>query len=76
MNIKIPSRHFPYKLGIMGGYAFDALAFVTQKKLAISSVRVKKFCATTKFNSNKMLSTGFLPPFSLKEGVLIAFGKN
>lgn len=53
----------------MGGYAFDALAFVTQKKLAISSVRVKKFCATTKFNSNKMLSTGFLPPFSLKEGL-------
>ena len=69
MNIKIPSRHFPYKLGIMGGYAFDALAFVTQKKLAISSVRVKKFCATTKFNYNKMLSTGFLPPFSLKEGL-------
>ena len=69
MNIKIPSRHFPYKLGIMGGYAFDALAFVTQKKLAISSVRVKKFCATTKFNSNKMLSTGFMPPFSLKEGL-------
>ena len=69
MNIKIPSRHFPYKLGIMGGYAFDVLAFVTQKKLAISSVRVKKFCATTKFNSNKMLSTGFLPPFSLKEGL-------
>ena len=69
MGIKIPSRHFPYKLGMIGGYAFDALAFVTKKKLAISSVRVKKFCATTEFNSNKMLSTEFVPPFSLEEGL-------
>ena len=30
-----------------GGYCFDLLAKLTGKKLAVSSVRVKKFCATT-----------------------------
>lgn len=65
----IPSTHFPYWLGMMGGYCFDALAFVTRKKLAISSVRVKKFCAVTQFCSDKMLSTGFKAPYTLREGL-------
>jgi len=65
----IPSTHVPYWLGMMGGYCFDALAFVTRKKLAISSVRVKKFCATTQFDSTKAMSSGFVPPYTLKEGL-------
>ena len=65
----IPATHFPYWMGMMGGYGFDALAFVTRKKLAISSVRVKKFCATTQFDSTKAMTSGFLPPYSLKEGL-------
>lgn len=65
----IPSTHFPYWLGMMGGYCFDALAFVTRKKLAISSVRVKKFCATTQFDSTKAMSSGFVPPYTLSEGL-------
>lgn len=65
----IPSTHFPYWLGMMGGYCFDALAFVTRKKLPISSVRVKKFCATTQFDSTKAMSSGFVPPYTLKEGL-------
>ena len=36
----IPSTHFPYWMGMMGGYCFDLLAKITGKKLAISSVRV------------------------------------
>ena len=65
----IPSIHFPYWMGMMGGYCFDLLAFVTRKKLSISSVRVKKFCATTEFNANKALSTGFQAPYTLGEGL-------
>ena len=65
----IPAVHFPYWLGMAGGYCFDLLAKITGKKLAISSVRVKKFCATTEFDSSKMLSTGFKAPYSLKEGL-------
>lgn len=66
---KIPTTHFPYWLGMLGGYGFDALAFVTRKKLAVSSVRVKKFCATTQFDSSKALASGFVPPYTLQEGL-------
>ena len=65
----IPSVHFPSWMGMMGGYCFDVLAKLTGKKLPISSVRVKKFCATTEFDSSKMPSTGFVPPFTLEEGL-------
>lgn len=52
-----------------GGYCFDLLAMITGKKLAISSVRVKKFCATTQFDSSKAMNSGFVPPFTLAEGL-------
>lgn len=65
----IPSTHFPYWLGMLGGKCFDLLAWVTRKKLPISSVRVKKFCATTQFDAIKAHSSGFTPPYSLAEGL-------
>ena len=66
---QIPSTHFPVWLGMFGGYCFDLLAFITRKKLSISSVRVKKFCATTQFDSSKALKSSFNPPYSLGEGL-------
>lgn len=69
LNKHIPSIHFPYWMGMMGGYCFDVLAKILRRKLAISSVRVKKFCATTEFDSSKMQSTGFRPPYTLAEGL-------
>lgn len=66
---EIPTVHIPYWLGMMGGYGFDVLAFITRKKLNISSVRVKKFCAVTKYDSTKAMSSGFVPPYSLEEGL-------
>lgn len=65
----IPATHFPYWLGMAGGYCFDLLAKVTGKKLTISSVRVKKFCATTEFDATKAHSSGFNAPYTLKEGL-------
>jgi GlcNAc-P-P-Und epimerase len=65
----IPSIHFPYWMGMMGGYCFDLLAKITGKKLTISSVRVKKFCAVTQFDSTKAMSSGFVPPFTIKDGL-------
>lgn len=69
LNKRIPATHFPYWMGMLGGYCFDLLAKITGKKLTISSVRVKKFCATTEFNSNKMLNSGFKAPYTLQEGL-------
>jgi nucleoside-diphosphate-sugar epimerase len=69
LDKKIPSVKIPYWLGMFGGYCFDLLARITRKKLSISSVRVKKFCATTQFDSGKVHSTGFIPPYTLSQGI-------
>lgn len=68
MEISVPKINIPYWLGMLGGYGFDLLAFLTQKKLSISSVRVKKFCATTQFDAAKAHST-FKAPYTLEEGL-------
>ena len=65
----IPATHFPYWMGMCGGYCFDLLAKLTGKKFAVSSVRVKKFCATTQFDSTKAMTSGFVPPYTLAEGL-------
>ncbi len=69
LNKKIPTTHFPYWMGMMGGYAFDLLSKITGKELAVSSVRVKKFCATTQFDARKAHSTEFKAPYTLNEGL-------
>jgi len=69
LNKKIPSIKVPYFLGLLGGYGFDILAKLTGKKLSISSVRIKKFCATTQFDAEKILASGFKPPYTLSEGL-------
>lgn len=69
LNKKIPSIRIPIWLGYLGGYGFDILAFLTRKKLAISSVRVKKFVATTQFDATKVHSSGFKAPHTLEEGL-------
>lgn len=68
MNISVPKSKIPYWLGIFAGYGFDALGFITRKKLSVSSVRIKKFCATTQFNTTKVHSI-FKAPYTLKEGL-------
>ena len=65
----IPSTHLPYWLGMCGGYGFDLLARLTGKKLSVSSVRVKKFCATTRFDAAKAHASGFKAPYTLEEGL-------
>jgi nucleoside-diphosphate-sugar epimerase len=53
LNKHIPAIRIPYWIGMTGGYCFDCLGKVLGKKLAISSVRVKKFCAVTQFDASK-----------------------
>ncbi|WP_317469628.1 NAD-dependent epimerase/dehydratase family protein [Bacteroides hominis] len=69
LNKHIPSIHYPLWLGMLGGYCFDVLAFITRRKLTISSVRVKKFCATTQFDATKVQNTDFRAPYTLAEGL-------
>ena len=69
LNKHIPSVHYPLWLGMLGGFCFDVLAFITRRKLTISSVRVKKFCATTQFDATKVQNTDFRAPYTLAEGL-------
>lgn len=66
---KTPSIRIPVWLGYLGGYGFDFLAFITRKKLVVSSVRIKKFVATTQFDASKVHSSGFKAPFTLEKGL-------
>jgi nucleoside-diphosphate-sugar epimerase len=61
--------HWPYWLGFTGGLCFDLLAIVLHKKFPISSIRVKKFCADTMFNSANIQATAFVPSVLLAEGL-------
>ncbi len=69
LNKKHSNTRFPYWMGYSGGLAFDIIAFITRKKLSISSVRIKKFCATTQADASKVLSSGFHAPYTLSEGL-------
>ncbi|MGL5920235.1 MAG: NAD-dependent epimerase/dehydratase family protein [Bacteroidales bacterium] len=69
LNRRIPATRIPYPIGMLGGYCFDFLAFITKRKLPISSVRVRKFCATTEFDASKLQNSGFKYPYSLSEGL-------
>jgi len=70
LNKKIPSIRIPKLLGYIVGYCFDILAFLKHRRFAISSVRVKKFVATTQFDASKIHSSGFKAPFTLEEGLV------
>lgn len=59
----------PYVLGLFLGYIADAYVGLTGKRLPISSIRVKKFCATTSFKSNADKMKNFRPPYTLEEGL-------
>lgn len=69
LNNKVPATHFPYWLGLLGGYSFDVLSKLTGKKFAVSAVRVKKFCATTQFNSKSVHNSGFKASYTLSEAL-------
>lgn len=69
LNKKMPSIRIPYWLGMLGGYGFDILAFLTRRKSNISSIRVRKFCSVTKYDATKVMESGFIPPYTLKHGL-------
>lgn len=55
----------PFSLGLLIGKGFDLLAALTGKRFTISSIRVKKFCANSVYNT-AIENTGFIPPVPLE----------
>ena len=58
----------PGFVGIALGYIADLVTIIINKPLPISSIRVKKFMATTQYASS-VNDTGFVPPVTLEEGL-------
>lgn len=69
LNKPKPAMVISYPFGLTIGYAFDIIARVTFQRLPISSVRVKKFCANTTCAADKFRETGFVPRYTLRDGI-------
>lgn len=67
-NVLVPKIRIPYWLGMLGGYSFDIISKLSGKKLSVSSMRVKKFCARTQFDAEKAHEF-FSEPFTLEQGL-------
>ena len=59
----------PYWVGLMMGYLADVISKVTGKRIPLSSIRIKKFCADTSFLSDKKSMDFFDPPVNLAAGI-------
>jgi GlcNAc-P-P-Und epimerase len=59
----------PYWTRLAGGYFFDLDALMTGRQFPISSIRIKKFCAGTQIAADKLPETGFIPRYSLEQGL-------
>ncbi len=59
----------PAWLGLATGKAADMIVGLTKRALPISEIRIKKFTATTTFGSAAQTVPGFLPEFTLAEGI-------
>lgn len=58
----------PFPLGLLIGKAFDLAATLSGKQFAVSSIRVKKFCANTVY-STSVERTGFVSPVPLERAL-------
>tara|TARA_S200000501_G_scaffold362510_1_gene392082 strand:+ start:33 stop:992 length:960 start_codon:yes stop_codon:yes gene_type:complete len=63
INLKIP-----YFLALVLGYVADFVGFILRKNIPISSIRVKKFCSDTQFETS-VNSTQFEASYSLEEAI-------
>lgn len=62
------SFRLPFAVGYGIGKGFDLLAAISGKSFAISSIRVKKFCANSLYNT-AIDSTGFVPPVPISQAL-------
>jgi GlcNAc-P-P-Und epimerase len=59
----------PYFLGFLIGATADFISWISGKELPVSSIRVKKFSATTQFHSSIDKDTQFERPYTLEQGL-------
>lgn len=62
------SLRLPFSVGLLIGKCFDLIAELTGKRFSISSIRVKKFCSNSVYNS-AINRTDFVRPISLEKAL-------
>jgi nucleoside-diphosphate-sugar epimerase len=67
---KPPAFRLPYRLALVAGYFGDGINIFAGNRFPITSTRIRKFCATTQFNSSRSLQSSFTPLFSLHTALL------
>lgn len=66
---KLSWLRLPFFIGYSIGIFFDIISAIIGKKFVISSIRVKKFCSDSMFDTS-LDKTGFIPSVSLEEAVV------
>ena len=69
LSLKLPSIKIPVLLGDFFAMILDLISIIFRVEFPVSYVRVKKFIATTQFDSSKIRSSKWKAPFSLKKGL-------
>lgn len=59
----------PYPVALGLGSLADIIARALHRKLAVSAIRVRKFCAETTVSARRVEEVGFVRPFTLEEGL-------
>ena len=58
----------PFAIGYSIGKIFDLVALITDKKFTVSSIRIKKFCSDSMFDTS-IEESGFIRPVKLEDGL-------
>ncbi len=58
----------PYFLGYLIGKCFDQISVITGKRFTISSIRIKKFCSNSVYNT-AISNTGFISPVPIEQAL-------
>ena len=68
IGIKRNKIKIPYLAALIIGYLFDVIALIFKRDTKISSIRVKKFCSNSIYDS-RTSKIYFDPPYKLKDAL-------
>jgi nucleoside-diphosphate-sugar epimerase len=66
---RMPSWSIPEPIAVAASWPFDLAAKLTGRNFAISTARIRKMCAQTRFEADKVREAGFEPPVPLLDGI-------
>ena len=64
------SIRIPYILGLGAGLVSDLATRLTGRRFPVSAVRIRKYHANTQFANARVLATGFVPRYDLRDALI------